>query len=361
MQNTKTFLPWLLRILISVLFLLSAVAKLFPSPYFAISTFEVKQLYPMGFSEELAAYFSRILIGIEFAFGVLILQNNFLRKFIIPSTILLLAVFTAHLSIESYINGGNTGNCGCFGSLLPMTPIQAILKNVFAILLLLILFFILPKKVESKGNFWILTTVTLAFILLLFMIAPIQPKVENAEIDTTAIEQPEELQQIIVPVKTDSIFKTIEKDAVKKEIPKLVDEPLKKKSGYAQFFPSVDSGKKVFCFFVPGCDHCKVAAKELTEMKAKDKNFPAVNIVFMNEEADLIPEFFKFAGANYPYKVIEIIPFWKALGTGVDTPVVKYLWNGNEYAYYYGITDHQFDAKEFENTVNKPFVDFKKK
>ena len=62
MQNTKPYLPWSIRILISFLFLLSAVAKLYPSPYFAISTFEVKQLYPMGFSEELAAYFSRILI-----------------------------------------------------------------------------------------------------------------------------------------------------------------------------------------------------------------------------------------------------------------------------------------------------------
>ena len=169
------------------------------------------------------------------------------------------------------------------------------------------------------------------------------------------------MQQIIAPAKTDTIIKMVKTDVVEKEIPKLVEEPVKKKSGYSQFFPTVDAGKKVFCFFVPGCDHCREAAKELTEMMAKNKNFPAINIVFMNEEADLIPDFFKFAGANYPYKIIEIIPFWKALGTGVDTPVVKYLWNGNQYAYYYGITDHQFNAKEFETTVNKPFSDLKKK
>ena len=48
-------------------------------------------------------------------------------------------------------------------------------------------------------------------------------------------------------------------------------------------------------------------------MQQKDKNFPAISIIFMNEEAELIPEFFKFAGAKYPFKIIEVIPFWKAL------------------------------------------------
>ena len=58
---------------------------------------------------------------------------------------------------------------------------------------------------------------------------------------------------------------------------------------------------------------------------------------------------------------IEIIPFWKMLGTGKDTPGVKYLWNGNELKYYYGITDNKFNAAEFKELVNKPFADLKKK
>lgn len=75
-MTSKNNIAWGIRIVISFLFLLSAVAKLYPSPYFAISTFEVKQLYPMGFSEGFAPYFSRILIGIELALGVLLLQKN---------------------------------------------------------------------------------------------------------------------------------------------------------------------------------------------------------------------------------------------------------------------------------------------
>ena len=347
-----------IRFIISFLFLLSAVAKLYPSPYFAISTFEVKQLYPLGFSEGIAPYFSRILIGIEFALGLLILQKNYLRSLIIPSTILLLAIFTTHLSIVTFQNGGNSGNCGCFGSLLPMTPIQAIIKNVIAIILLIYMLLIMPKINERKSNFWVLTTITFACILALFMIAPIQP-IENhytvtspKETETTTKDTLSE--QPIVTIKDTTSKATVE------SLPKEVLEPEKHKSGYSSYFSKIDEGRKTLCFFVPGCDHCREAAKELTELRKKDKNFPAISILFMNEEADLIPDFFKAAGAEYPYKIIEIIPFWKILGSGKDTPGVKYLWNGNEYKYYYGINEKKFDPIDYKKLIAKSYKELKK-
>ena len=362
MAISKNNIAWGIRIVISFLFLLSAVAKLYPSPYFAISTFEVKQLYPMGFSEGFAPYFSRVLIGIELALGFLILQKHFLRSLIIPATILLLAVFTTHLTIETIQNGGNSGNCGCFGSLLPMTPIEAILKNVVAMALLVWLFIIMPKTNERKDNFWLLTSVTLASVLTLFMLAPIQP-IESSFTVTT----PEETTtDSITETNGDTLKTTVVKDTVKKagEIAKEVvqaepTEPAKHKSGYAQYFPSIDKGRKTLCFFVPGCDHCRDAAKELTELRKTTKDFPEISIIFMNEEADLIPAFFKYAGAEYPYKIIEVIPFWKVLGSGKDTPGVKYLWNGNEYKYYWGITDNKFSVTDFEKLINKPFSELK--
>ena len=42
MEKIKKYAPITIRILIAVLFLLSAFAKLYPSPYFAITTFEFK-------------------------------------------------------------------------------------------------------------------------------------------------------------------------------------------------------------------------------------------------------------------------------------------------------------------------------
>lgn len=367
-ETQKSYIAWTLRIIVAALFIVSALAKLskshlLDSPYFAISTFEVKQLYPLGFSGEIASHFSRILIGIELALGLLLLQKNWLRKFIVPITTLLLIVFIGHLSYVTFLSGGNTGNCGCFGELLPMTPIQAIIKNIVAVGLLGYLYYLLPKK-EKNGNFWILTTVLFATILGIYMLAPIQPAANNFTV-TSPAETPtdtiattiDDTTKAVVTTAKDTLKKV---DDTKKEVIVAIDEPAKHKSGYTKYFSKIDTGKKTLCFFVPGCDHCREAAKELTELKQKDKNFPDISIVFMNEEADLIPEFFKFAGAVYPYKIIEVIPFWEVLGSGKDTPGVKYLWNGNEYKYFYGITDNKFNPVEYQKIVLKSYLELKK-
>lgn len=362
MENLKKYLPWAIRILISFLFLISAVAKMYPSPYFAISTFEVKQLYPMGFSEDVAVFFSRILIGIEFALGLLLLQPHFLRRIVIPATLLMLVVFTTHLTIDTIQNGGNSGNCGCFGSLLPMTPIEAIIKNVIAGILLVYLLYLLPKNTDRK-NFWVLTTVTFAAILMIFMLAPIQPKVvEDTADDATALPletieafpaQPADTTATATTAAPTTATPTVEATPA-------TDEPAPQKSGYAQYFSKADQGKKIICLFVPGCDHCRDVAKELTEMKAKNKNFPEVTVLFMNEEPEKIPDFFKFAGAEYPYKVLEVIPFWKLLGTSKDTPGVIYLWNGNKIKEWDGINEKKFVGSELQNVLKKKYSELKK-
>ena len=75
-MNKKT-LVWLLRILVFALFVLSAVAKMFP-----IWAFE-KQLVDLGLmSWCMATYFSRALIALELAIGILIIQPHFLKKIV---------------------------------------------------------------------------------------------------------------------------------------------------------------------------------------------------------------------------------------------------------------------------------------
>lgn len=355
----KENLSWILRLIISALFILSAVAKLYPSPYFAISTFEVKQLYPLGFSEGFAPYFSRILIGIEFALGIAILLKDYLKKITIPATILLLAVFTIHLSYTTFVSG-NAGNCGCFGELIPMTPVEAIIKNIIAIGLLIWLFKILPA--DGKSNFWLLKSVGLGCILGLFMLAPIRPVAEVIEEPTSEIQD-----NLGVVVDSSTLLTVeepkaeIEKDTAKKvEEKKTEDAPKKVKSGYEKYFTGIDTDKKILCYFVPGCDHCMDTAKELNEMRKKDKNFPPIYVIFMNEEPEKIPTFFEFAGTKFPYKMIDVIPFWTELGSGRDTPGVKYLWNGNEFKYYDGINENKFNGTEFKKLIKKPYSELKK-
>ncbi len=353
----KENISWILRLIISALFILSAVAKLYPSPYFAISTFEVKQLYPLGFSENFAPYFSRILIGIEFALGIAILLKDYLKKITIPATILLLAVFTIHLTYTTFISG-NSGNCGCFGELIPMTPVEAIIKNIIAIGLLVWLFKLLPS--DGKSNFWLLKSVGLGCILALFMVAPM--KSSTTTIDNSNFSEEQNIGTI-VDTTLSTVLPTIEKaidsvNKIKEEIK--IDEPTAKKSGYANFFPNIDKDKKILCFFAPGCDHCQETAKQLTEMKQKDKSFPEVSIIFMDEEVDKIPAFFDIAGKKYPYQIVDVISFWNVLGNTRDTPGVKYIWNGNEIKFYDGINENKFNAAELKKTIKKNYSELKK-
>jgi thiol-disulfide isomerase/thioredoxin len=351
----KENINWILRLIISALFIVSAVAKLYPSPYFAISTFEVKLLYPLGFTEGIAPYFSRFLIGIEFALGIAILLPHYLKKITIPATVLLLSIFVIHLSYTTF-SSGNAGNCGCFGELIPMTPVEAIIKNILAIGLLVWLFKLTPS--DNKSNLWVLISLTLGCILGLFMMAPMKAN------SKPVITLPNEMQNIGISSDTtfSKVIATVAKaiDSSHNTVALKIDEPVAKKSGFSNYFSGIDQDKKILCFFAPGCEHCQETGKELTEMKRKDKNFPAVSIIFMDEESEKIPEFFNVAGTKYPYQVVDIISFWNLIGNTKDTPGVKYLWNGNEILFYDGINANKFNALELKKTLKKNYSELKK-
>jgi thiol-disulfide isomerase/thioredoxin len=357
-QKAQSNLILSFRILLSVLFLLSAVAKLYPSPTFALTTFEMKQLIPMGFSEGLASYFSRTLIGCELALGILLLQPHYFKKLVLPMSFLILFIFSAHLTYE-ILATGNSGNCGCFGALLPMTPLQALIKNIIAMGIIAYLFKIVDGS-KDKLNFSYVMALTFASILAIYVVAPMEVKssapvqqiVEEEETDTTtSINAGSSLNNDLVKDTGVALVNT-------PELIEKVLEPTPKNSGYEMYFKGIDKGKKILCFFAPGCDHCQETAKELTQLKKADPNFPKIKIIFMDEEAEKIPEFFKIAGATYPHQIIDIASFWKVLGGTKDTPGVYYLWNGNILKEYDGINERKFVKSEFKKLVNKKYEDW---
>lgn len=373
-------LPLIIKGIMAFMFLLSAVAKLYPSPNLALPTFEVKQLIPMGFSETSAAYFSRILIGCELALGLLLLQKNYFKRLVIPMSFLMLLIFSIHLSYE-IASSGNSGNCGCFGSLLPMTPVQALIKNIIGMGLLFLLYQKTSKE-NDRLNFSFLAAITFASILAVFLVGPMQRKSsdENEELvkemmQGMNMDEPEETN-VINPKTEESIspkkqedkktsaaidLKELEKDhnVEQAEEEKSIDEPKQRKSGFASQFADIDKGRKILCFFAPGCDHCKETAKALTDLASKDANFPEIKIVFMDEETELIPDFFAFAGRKYQFKILDVGSFWTVLGGTKDTPGVFYLWNGNSVKEYDGINERAFKKDEFKKIVQKKWSELK--
>lgn len=373
-------LPLIIKGIMAFMFLLSAVAKLYPSPNLALPTFEVKQLIPMGFSETSAAYFSRVLIGCELALGILLLQKNYFKRLVIPMSFLMLLIFSIHLSYE-IASSGNSGNCGCFGSLLPMTPVQALIKNIIGMGLLVILYRKTSKE-NDRLNFSFLAAITFASILAVFLVGPMQRK----STDELAEEMMKELKmdepdgtgetEGITPKAEEAVttkkqednkkmtgidLKELEKDhnVELSEEEELLGEPKQKKSGFASQFGDIDKGRKIICFFAPGCDHCKETAKALTDLASKDANFPELKIVFMDEETELIPDFFAFAGRKYQFKILDVGSFWTVLGGTKDTPGVFYLWNGNSVKEYDGINERAFKKDEFKKIVQKKWSELK--
>ena len=302
-----------------------------------------------------APYAARIIIAIEIAIAFAILQGHYLKKVVIPFTILLLIVFNLHLTTEMYKHGAMNGNCGCFGQLIPMTPLEAFIKNIVAIALLIYIFKNVTDKEPGSNKPIYLLTIYLASTLLLFIAFPFCP----CDKVTTAVQP---YFEEILPETTNSdtilISDTTKKDESLKNMPltdtaknlkkadvgpKKVKSKFSKYSRFGNKTVDLNDGKKILCLFVPGCDHCRDAAKEISIM-SKKAGFPEVYILFMDEEAELIPEFLNVTKCDFPYQVINIPEFWKTLGNDANTPGVVYLNNGNILKFYEGTEANKFNA-----------------
>jgi thiol-disulfide isomerase/thioredoxin len=299
-SNSLVFV-WFLRVLISALFFVSAVAKMYPNPEIGlIKYFEIKQLVQgLGFNEILAQYFSRSIIAFEFFIAISVLLNNYLKRIIYPISILLLVAFTTHLTYIAI--QGNDGNCGCFGELIPMTPIEAIIKNIITILILYFLYSKTSKNLSS--SFRSLVILMLSCLLFMFIYVPLRSNKKIQENITTTFNQVTSL--------------------------------------YSQYISQtdIDRGEKILCFFAPGCDHCQSAAKQIKELQNQIDNFPEVYVVFLDEEPEKIPDFLKKAGADFKYEIMDIANFFEVFLIEYDTPGIVYLNNGNVLEFYQGTKD----------------------
>ena len=300
------------RILISALFLLSAVAKLYPTPLYGITkVFEEGQLIPMGFSSDFAPFLSRLIIGFEFFIAFAILQTHYIKKLVVPSTILLVSVFCVDLAIDIF--GGVDDNCGCFGQLIPMTPIEAFIKNIFTILILLYIYRNVSDKENS--NFLLLFNGYLIIAVLMFSLLPIATNSSSKQVSSF--------------------------------------------SSYVDADFDINNGKKVLCFFDAGCEHCMDAAKSLTELASNTQSFPDVHIIFSDTEAEKIPEFLNNSGSDFSYQVMpfynpddEINSYLEVLGFEYENPVVVYYNNGNQMRFYDGTGSNEYDPNDFKDLFN---------
>ena len=347
-------LSWLLRIVIAALFLLSAVAKLYPGPTTALATFEAKQLLPMGFSEGVAPYLSRLLIITELSVGVALLRPHYLKRLVVPIAAAILFVFSLHLSYGLASLDGLGENCGCFGQLIPMTPLQALIKNITAMGLLFWLFKRLtpdPENQRLSPHLLIFTTLG----MVIFAAAPVQLASPSAgQHNSTAVHTVPPSSRLLTPEL--AAGQDLETSTRSPQPPHGPTSVVSAFSAFPQYIPEdfqIDHDRKLLCLFAPGCDHCRDAIKTLTRMREESPEFPPLHIVFMDEATEEIPVFFEQAGHTYSYRVAPVADFWKMIDFSRDTPGVVYLWNGNIRYFADGTGDNAFNEEDLKASLTQ--------
>ncbi|MBC7486261.1 MAG: hypothetical protein H7282_05885 [Cytophagaceae bacterium] len=346
--STRNNLILALRIATTVLFVFSAVSKLYP-----IEAFE-KQLVDLGFASwTTAPYLSRAIIGFEAFLGFAFLQKNYLRSFFIPATMVLLVVFCLHLSYTLYTTG-NSGNCGCFGQWIKMTPLEALIKNVVTLGMLGYLY-TLTANYETKRI--IVPAVLLGgTYLALFIAFPIKSYVttasgnnivdsSSASADTTPVYKPASdtllsvIQKLVSKektktVETKSLATTTKKDSVVKTVTQTAPSYTPKVSIYAGFknfsdgvIANVDKGTSIVCMLSLECEHCMETARQIGEL-SKEQKLPPVYFLFFGSPGEL-DHFFDVAKCKYPYKIVEPQVFFPLLGDIPSPPRVSVLKEGN--------------------------------
>jgi uncharacterized membrane protein YphA (DoxX/SURF4 family) len=366
------------RVLIGAFFILSGITKLD-----SIYQFE-QMIFKAGVTNwDIIPYLSRFTIAFEILLGICFFHHEGLKKFTIPATFLLLLVFTVHLSYTIITEGGFTGNCGCFGEKIPMTPFSSLIKNIITMAILIYLYKV-PIIKPAREVFIPISLGLLSFVFVFFFF-PVKKYItqtneiitsEVSNLDTikkdtiTSIDSSTKVEdkQLILDnpkknnqekdskVKSDNkLNNAITKEKPKEETPIVeVVKPNRVVSKYSAFknfndgiSTNLDEGKKIVCMYNTGCDHCMENAKKLCELQQKGK-LPEVYILFWGSESE-IPAFFNFAKCRFPYKLLEPQVFFPLLGKG-NFPRVSYLHEGNIIGEWEG---DDFTSEKLEEALKK--------
>ncbi|MES2593016.1 MAG: MauE/DoxX family redox-associated membrane protein [Bacteroidota bacterium] len=263
----KKILLVVLCALIGSIFIFSGYTKLYP-----IEPFEYT-FVDLGFiSWQIAPFIARLLIGLELFIGILLLLNLNLRKIAYKLGIATLLIFCVYLILLMLFTG-NKGNCGCFGTTIQMTPLQALIKNGIMLAILFILYkyhegWSLNKKWTLLNTLFFTCAFTLPFVL-----NPVALDYSEAYLN-----------------KADENFK-IELDSLYNNAQ--LNTPPK----------TLSQGKHIISFMSLTCPHCRIAANKIRIIHEKN---PAISFYFVlnGDEENLKPFFETTHTEDIPYCIL---------------------------------------------------------
>lgn len=300
-----------LSALLGLLFIYSGYTKLNP-----IEPFEYTFVDLGIINWTLAPFAARFMIGLEFFIGIMLFFNLYLKKFTIKLTVATLVVFTIYLLVMM-LREGNNGNCGCFGSAIAMTPLQAVIKNVIMLAVCFVIYKFHEGFAFGKLSYWISV-----LFLLTSLIMPHVLNYVDLNYSEAYLTKPEN--------KFTLELDTLYNNATENSPPKTLSQ-----------------GKHVLAFMSLSCVHCRVAAKKIRIMHEKN---PDISFYFiLNGEKVKLQQFYADTKTeDIPYCMLKARPF--IYMAGLNLPTI-YLVNNSEVEHW--VNYMQLDQAEVEKWLRE--------
>lgn len=273
------YLRTTLQLFLAATFLFSAYTKAI-APGFFEALIEQQGLVT---SRLYGAWATRFIIALETWLGLCLLLSFYTRA-ILRLSFALLCAFSIHLFY--LIAVGETGNCGCFGEMISMSPLASLIKNL--VLLAANALLLCYKYKESKKP-WI------TWLLLPLMFAA---------------------ATFVWPVQ-------IQQEAVVEKLPKFENEA------------GIDfaEGSYLVAILNLSCEHCQEAAQQIVEWQNKGIELPQLVALFFSEGDTTVADFNNITGANFPHQMISVNTFFDLIGSAppriywIEDGQVKQYWD----------------------------------
>lgn len=300
-----------LSALMGAVFLFSGYTKLYP-----IEPFEYT-FVDLGIGNwQTAPFIARFLIGLEFLIGFALVIQLQLKKITYKLSIATLLVFCLYLILE-IIFSGNKGNCGCFGATLFMTPLQALVKNIVMLIVLILLYKFHNGWGTGKFANGLYTVSLLSAVTLPFILNPVELNYSEAYLN-----KPEE--NFKLPL--DSLYSKARLTAPPK---------------------TLSQGKHIIAFMSLTCPHCRIASKKMHIMHQHNPNIPFY-FVLNGDDENLKPFFDDTHTEDIPHCMLLGRNFIYLAGT--EMPAI-YLINNSMVEHIVNYMD--LDQKEVELWLDK--------
>lgn len=295
-----------LRILLGIVFIISAVSK-----FLSMDEFEIYVFSHHILSFNLSAVAARLLIGFEFFIGIMLIINFYFKQVWMVS-VFMLSGFTIYLAVLAI--SGSSENCHCFGEMLDLNPIQSMLKNG-----ILLLGFVSIRSINPyRFKYRLLITILIGAITLSLPMIFSPPDFFFPQ-----------LYSKMSTVKDGSSFDSL---VINNET-----------------FPiKCDSGKKILSFYSTGCRFCKLSERKISSIVQRN-NLDSTKFanIFWGDSTKLA-KFYKENSIQFEHAFLPTADFMSI--TGGRMPQIILLQDG-KITHRYGYRD--LDEAELVKFIQK--------